>query len=79
MIPLSDVGLDLLPYVSTADWTLDEWYWTLVTSDQMPTRDEDNINIFVHTYFAQFLPLEFLQLFQWVIVWKKRITNTQNY
>lgn len=75
MIPLSDVGLDLLPYVSTADWTLDEWRWTLITSDQMPTRDEDNVNISVQTYFAQFLPLELLQLFQGVIVWKKRITN----
>lgn len=57
---LSNVGLDLLCYGSTADWTLAEQLRTLLAGYQMTTRNEDNTDVSVHTYFALLLPLQLM-------------------
>ena len=68
---LRDVGLQLLCNVTTADWALVEWLWTLSATDQVTAWDEDDRNVSVHTYFTLFLPLQLHQLLQWVFIWKK--------
>lgn len=55
---LGDVGLDLLCNGSTADGTLVKGLGTLLADDQVPTGDEDDADVSVHTHFALFLPLQ---------------------
>jgi len=60
VVPLSDIGLDLLRYSAAADRTLGEQLRALPATDQVAARDEDNTNISVHTYFALSFPLQLL-------------------